>query len=146
MASVRKNSPVTSEQLGESKWAPLGTNVHSYLEKGNKYISTFKSRCFKEVYDFMLGHTHCSAGPHASRGPRVGQPCPDITFSVIQNQEPWVLYKGYRFKQDVHSRLLKRNELDIEIPIHRSSNYYFFLGCCDHPANVIKGPKKKCQI
>ena len=39
------------------------TNVHSYFDKGNKY-----------TYDFMLGHTHCSAGPHAARGPPVGQP------------------------------------------------------------------------
>ena len=29
------------------------TNVHSYFEKGNKYISTYKSQCFKGVYDFM---------------------------------------------------------------------------------------------
>ena len=50
------------------------TNVHSYLEKGNKYNSTYKSQCFKEDYDFMLGHTHYSDGPHAARGPRVGQP------------------------------------------------------------------------
>ena len=50
------------------------TNVHSYFEKGNKYISTYKSLNFKEVYDFMLGHTHCSAGPHAARGPRAGHP------------------------------------------------------------------------
>ena len=39
------------------------TNVHSYFENGNKCISTYKSQCFKEVYDFMLDHTHCSAGP-----------------------------------------------------------------------------------
>ena len=51
------------------------TNVYSYFEKGKKYISTYKSQCFKEVYDFMLEHTHCSAGPHAARGPQVGQPC-----------------------------------------------------------------------
>ena len=51
------------------------TNVHSYFDKGNKYISTYKSQCFKKVYDFMLGHTQCSAGPHATRVPRVGQPC-----------------------------------------------------------------------
>ena len=40
------------------------TNVHSYFEKGNKYISTYKSQRFKEVYDFML---HCWAVcfPHA---------------------------------------------------------------------------------
>ena len=50
------------------------TNVHSYFEKGNKSMSTYKSHCFKEAYDFMLGHTHCSAGPHAARGPPVGQP------------------------------------------------------------------------
>ena len=25
------------------------TNVHSYFEKENKYISTYKSQCFKEV-------------------------------------------------------------------------------------------------
>ena len=31
------------------------SNGHSYFEKGNKYISTYKSQCFKEVYDFMLG-------------------------------------------------------------------------------------------
>ena len=37
------------------------TNVHSYFEKGNKYISTYKSQCFTEVYDVMLGHTHRSA-------------------------------------------------------------------------------------
>ena len=51
------------------------TNVHSYFEKGNNYIYTYKSQCFKKVFDFMLGHTHCSAGPHA----RVGQPCSSIT-------------------------------------------------------------------
>ena len=45
------------------------TNVHSYFEKGNKYISAYKSQCFKEVYGFILGHTHCSTGPHATRGP-----------------------------------------------------------------------------
>ena len=28
------------------------TDVHSYYENGNKYISTYKSQCFKEVYDF----------------------------------------------------------------------------------------------
>ena len=39
------------------------TNVHSYFEKENKYISTYKSQCFPEVDDFMLGHTHCGAGP-----------------------------------------------------------------------------------
>ena len=32
-----------------------------YFEKGNKYISTYKSQCFTEVYDVMLGHTHRSA-------------------------------------------------------------------------------------
>ena len=46
------------------------TNVHSYFEKGNKYISTYKPQCFKEVYDFMLGHTYCSAGPHVARRPQ----------------------------------------------------------------------------
>ena len=30
---------------------------------------------FEEVYDFMLGHTNCSAGPLAALGPRVGQHC-----------------------------------------------------------------------
>ena len=30
--------------------------------------TTYKSQCFKEVYKFMLGRIHCSAGP------RVGQP------------------------------------------------------------------------
>ena len=50
------------------------TNVHSYFEKGNKYISTYKFECFKEVHDFMLGHTHCSAGPHPARGPRDDSP------------------------------------------------------------------------
>ena len=49
------------------------TNVQSYFEKGNKYISTYKSQWVKEDYDFMLGHTHCSAGPHTAREPRVGQ-------------------------------------------------------------------------
>ena len=34
------------------------TNVHSYFIKANKYISTCKYHCFKEVYDFMLDHTH----------------------------------------------------------------------------------------
>ena len=43
--------------------------IHSYFEKWNKYISTYKSQCFKQVYDFVLGHTRCSAGPHATRGP-----------------------------------------------------------------------------
>ena len=33
------------------------TNVHSYFEKGNKYISTYKSQCFKEVYDFLFWAT-----------------------------------------------------------------------------------------
>ena len=50
------------------------TNVHSYFEKENKYIATHKSRCFKEVYDFMLGDTHYNAGTHAGHGPWVGQP------------------------------------------------------------------------
>ena len=50
------------------------TNVHSYFEKVNKYISAYKSQSFKEVYDFMLGHTHCSAGPHAAPGAQIGQP------------------------------------------------------------------------
>ena len=50
------------------------TNVHSYIGKGNKYISTYKSQCFKDVYDFMLYPTRCCAGPHAPRGPRIGQP------------------------------------------------------------------------
>ena len=40
----------------------------------NTYISTYKSQCFNEIYDFMLGRTHCSAGPHVARGPRVVQP------------------------------------------------------------------------
>ena len=44
------------------------TNVHSHLKKWNKYISTYKSQCFKEVYDFMLGHTLCSAGSQAACG------------------------------------------------------------------------------
>ena len=39
------------------------TNVHSYFEKENKYISSYKSQYFKEVYDFTLGNTHCSPGP-----------------------------------------------------------------------------------
>ena len=30
------------------------TNVHSYFEKANKYVSTYKSQCFKEVYDFIV--------------------------------------------------------------------------------------------
>ena len=42
--------------------------------KENKYFSTYKSQCFKEVYDFMMGYTHCSVGPHAAHGPRVEQP------------------------------------------------------------------------
>ena len=30
------------------------TNIHSYFEKSNKYMSTYKSQCFfKEVCDFM---------------------------------------------------------------------------------------------
>ena len=49
--------------------------IFIFRKKGNKYISTYKSQCFKGLYDFMLGHTHCSAGPHAARWPRVGQPC-----------------------------------------------------------------------
>ena len=53
---------------------------HSSFEKGNKYISTYKSQCFKEVYDFMLDHTHCSSGPHAARGPWVGQPWSKTCF------------------------------------------------------------------
>ena len=44
------------------------SNVHSYFEKGNEYIATYKSQCFKAEYDFMLGRTHCSAGPHAASG------------------------------------------------------------------------------
>ena len=40
------------------------TYVHHISEKGINI-----SLCFKEVYDFMLGHTHCSAGA------RVRQPC-----------------------------------------------------------------------
>ena len=39
------------------------TNVHSYFEKGNKYISTYKSQCFKELYDFVEPH---SCGPRAT--------------------------------------------------------------------------------
>ena len=59
------------------------TKVHSYFEKGNKlYISTYKSQCFKEVYGFMLGHTHCSAGPHAARGPRAGQPALRYRYNI----------------------------------------------------------------
>ena len=50
------------------------TNVHSYFEKGNTYISTYKSQCFKEVYDFKLGHTHCRAGPNEACDSQVGQP------------------------------------------------------------------------
>ena len=50
------------------------TNVHSYFEKWNKYISTYESQCFKEVYDFILGHADCSAEPHAARGPQVDSP------------------------------------------------------------------------
>ena len=38
------------------------TNVHSYFEKGNKYISTYKSQCFKEFYDFILVHGLSSPG------------------------------------------------------------------------------------
>ena len=56
------------------------TNVHSYFENGNKYISAYKSQFFKEVYDFMLGHTHSSAGPHAVRGSRAGQPWSRISL------------------------------------------------------------------
>ena len=33
------------------------THVHSYFEKGNKYISTYKSQCFREVYDFLCWAT-----------------------------------------------------------------------------------------
>ena len=51
-------------------------------------MSTYKSQCFKEVYDFMLGHIHCSAGPHADRGPRVGHPCLKIIGKLKDlNQE-----------------------------------------------------------
>ena len=32
------------------------TNVNSYFEKGNKYISTHKSQCFNEIYDFILNN------------------------------------------------------------------------------------------
>ena len=58
-------------------WKKLheGINVQSYFEKGNKYISTYKSQCFKEAYDIMLRHTHCNGGPNAARGSRAGQPC-----------------------------------------------------------------------
>ena len=38
------------------------TNVHWYFEKGNKYISTYKSQCFKKFYDFILGHGLDSPG------------------------------------------------------------------------------------
>ena len=38
------------------------TNVHSYFEKENKHISTYKSQCFKEFYDFILGHGLDSPG------------------------------------------------------------------------------------
>ena len=58
------------------------TNVRSYFEKGNKYISIYKSEFIKEVYDFMLVHTHCSAGSHAARGPWVGQPW-SRTFHIL---------------------------------------------------------------
>ena len=51
------------------------TNAYSYFEKGYKYISTYKSQCFKEIYYLMSDHTYSSAGRHAARGPRVGQPC-----------------------------------------------------------------------
>ena len=37
------------------------TNVHSYFEKGNKYIYIYiyiyKSQCFKEVYNFLCWAT-----------------------------------------------------------------------------------------
>ena len=38
------------------------TTVHSYFEKGNKYISTYKSHCFKELHDFILSYGLDSPG------------------------------------------------------------------------------------
>ena len=72
------------------------TNVHSYFE--NIYLS--KSHCFKEVYDFMLGHTHCSAGPHAARGPRVEQPW--FTAWLIFN---WPSRAYFNFVQSIQKKL-----------------------------------------
>ena len=38
------------------------TNAHSYFEKGNKYISTYKSQRFKEDYDLCWA----ACGPQAT--------------------------------------------------------------------------------
>ena len=69
-------------------------NVHPYFEKWNKYISAYKSQCFKEVYDFTLGHIHCSAGPLSARGPQVGQSY-IITWNriylYVKVKKKWVL-------------------------------------------------------
>ena len=45
--------------------------MYIHISKRGIHISLYiygKPQCFKEVYDFMLGRTHCSAGSHAVRG------------------------------------------------------------------------------
>ena len=41
-------------------------------------ISTYKSQCFTEIYDFMPGRIHCNAGPHAAH--RLDSPRLDYNF------------------------------------------------------------------
>ena len=78
------------------------TNVHSYFEKGNKYISvsTHKSQCFKEVYEFMYGHNHCSTRPHAARWPRLDSPDLDEELTDFANIER--LWKRYWVRKNTH--------------------------------------------
>ena len=46
------------ENFIREKSFPYCTNVHSYFEKGNKFISTYKSQCFKVIQKNMVPYNY----------------------------------------------------------------------------------------